>query len=73
MALLLEAEKLGLMNGEYVFFLLQHFEVSGSVVSKTAEAISCSVVCASCIPILKVAKSFNYHGFMKLTLTIQLS
>ncbi|XP_029934217.1 guanylate cyclase 2G [Myripristis murdjan] len=31
MALLLEAEKLGLMNGEYVFFLLQHFEVSGKV------------------------------------------
>uniref|UniRef100_A0A668AWT1 Guanylate cyclase n=1 Tax=Myripristis murdjan TaxID=586833 RepID=A0A668AWT1_9TELE len=33
MALLLEAEKLGLMNGEYVFFLLQHFEVSGKVVT----------------------------------------
>ncbi|XP_071762857.2 guanylate cyclase 2G [Centroberyx gerrardi] len=31
MALLLEAEQQGLMNGEYVFFLLQHFEVSGSV------------------------------------------
>uniref|UniRef100_A0A668AS63 Guanylate cyclase n=1 Tax=Myripristis murdjan TaxID=586833 RepID=A0A668AS63_9TELE len=60
MALLLEAEKLGLMNGEYVFFLLQHFEVSGKVVSKTAEAISCSVVCASCIPILKVSPYAAY-------------
>lgn len=34
MALLLEAEQLGLMKGDYVFFLVQHFEVSGSVVSK---------------------------------------
>lgn len=33
-ALLLEAEQQGLMNGDYVFFLVQHFEVSGSVVSK---------------------------------------
>uniref|UniRef100_A0A3B4ZCQ6 Guanylate cyclase n=1 Tax=Stegastes partitus TaxID=144197 RepID=A0A3B4ZCQ6_9TELE len=31
MALLLEAERQGLMNGDYVFFLVQHFEVSGSV------------------------------------------
>ncbi|XP_056905276.1 guanylate cyclase 2G isoform X1 [Takifugu flavidus] len=31
MALLLEAEKQGLMNGDYIFFLVQHFEVSGSV------------------------------------------
>uniref|UniRef100_A0A8C2ZDI5 Guanylate cyclase n=1 Tax=Cyclopterus lumpus TaxID=8103 RepID=A0A8C2ZDI5_CYCLU len=35
MALLLEAERQGLMNGDYVFFLVQHFEVSGSVVSTT--------------------------------------
>lgn len=28
MALLLEAERQGLMNGDYVFFLMQHFEVS---------------------------------------------
>lgn len=35
MTLLLEAERQGLMNGDYVFFLVQHFEVSGSVVSKT--------------------------------------
>ncbi|KAM6896954.1 guanylate cyclase 2G [Xenentodon cancila] len=28
MALLLEAERQGLMNGDYVFFLVQHFEVS---------------------------------------------
>lgn len=34
MGLLLEAEKQDLMNGDYVFFLVQHFEVSGSVVSK---------------------------------------
>lgn len=34
MALLLEAEQQGLMKGDYVFFLVQHFEVSGSVVSK---------------------------------------
>lgn len=33
-ALLLEAEQQGLTEGDYVFFLLQHFEVSGSVVSK---------------------------------------
>lgn len=32
MALLLEAEQQGLMKGDYVFFLVQHFEVS--VVSK---------------------------------------
>ncbi|XP_070783496.1 guanylate cyclase 2G [Enoplosus armatus] len=31
MALLVEAERQGLMNGDYVFFLVQHFEVSGSV------------------------------------------
>ncbi|KAM6963497.1 guanylate cyclase 2G [Tautogolabrus adspersus] len=31
MALLLEAEQQGLMNGDYVFFLVQHFEVSGPV------------------------------------------
>ncbi|TNN84804.1 Guanylate cyclase 2G [Liparis tanakae] len=31
MALLLEAERQGLTNGDYVFFLVQHFEVSGSV------------------------------------------
>eukprot|EP00064_Thunnus_orientalis_P010867 superscaffoldBa00001514_g10896 len=30
-SLLLEAERQGLMNGDYVFFLVQHFEVSGSV------------------------------------------
>ena len=35
MALLLEAERQGLMNGDYVFFVVQHFEVSGGVVSKT--------------------------------------
>lgn len=35
MALLLEAERQGLMRGDYVFFLVQYFEVSGSVVSKT--------------------------------------
>uniref|UniRef100_A0A3P8VUU6 Guanylate cyclase n=1 Tax=Cynoglossus semilaevis TaxID=244447 RepID=A0A3P8VUU6_CYNSE len=31
MFLLLEAERQGLMNGDYVFFLVQHFEVSGGV------------------------------------------
>uniref|UniRef100_A0A3Q3DZN8 Guanylate cyclase n=1 Tax=Labrus bergylta TaxID=56723 RepID=A0A3Q3DZN8_9LABR len=31
MALLLEAEQQGMMNGDYVFFLVQHFEVSGPV------------------------------------------
>ncbi|XP_076007873.1 guanylate cyclase 2G [Genypterus blacodes] len=31
MGLMLEAERQGLMNGEYVFFLVQHFEVSGTV------------------------------------------
>uniref|UniRef100_A0A3B4UBZ9 Guanylate cyclase n=1 Tax=Seriola dumerili TaxID=41447 RepID=A0A3B4UBZ9_SERDU len=31
MALLLEAARQGLMNGDYVFFLVQHFEVSGTV------------------------------------------
>lgn len=36
-ALLLEAERQGLSNGDYVFFLVQHFEVSGSRVSKPAE------------------------------------
>ncbi|KAG7227726.1 hypothetical protein INR49_029491 [Caranx melampygus] len=30
-ALLLEAARQGLMNGDYVFFLVQHFEVSGTV------------------------------------------
>ena len=35
-ALLLEAERQGLMNGEYAFFLIQHIAAgSGSVVSKT--------------------------------------
>lgn len=36
-ALLLEAERQGLSNGDYVFFLVQHFEVSGSRVSKAAD------------------------------------
>lgn len=40
MALLLEAEQQGLMNGDYIFFLVQHFEVSGSVVSKTFNSLS---------------------------------
>jgi hypothetical protein len=31
------------MNGEYVFFLLQHFEVSGSVVSETIEGCRLSI------------------------------
>lgn len=35
MSLLVEAERQGLMDGDYVFFLMQHFEVSGNVVSKT--------------------------------------
>lgn len=35
MALLVEAERQGLMNGDYVFLLVQQFEVSGSVVSKS--------------------------------------
>ncbi|CAB1415131.1 unnamed protein product [Pleuronectes platessa] len=30
-ALMLEAERQGLMKGDYVFFLVQHFEVSGGV------------------------------------------
>lgn len=33
MAILLEAEKQGLMNGEYVFFLVQQFEIFNNVVS----------------------------------------
>lgn len=32
-SLMLEAQKQGLMNGEYVFLLVQQFEVSGKVVS----------------------------------------
>lgn len=31
--LVMEAERQGLMNGEYVFLLVQEFEVSGNVVS----------------------------------------
>lgn len=37
-ALLLEAEQQGLMNGDYVFFLVQHFEVSWGVVSKSLKS-----------------------------------
>ncbi len=33
-SLMTEAQKQGLMNGEYVFLLVQQFEVSGKVVSK---------------------------------------
>lgn len=40
LALLLEAEQQGLMKGDYVFFLVQHFEVSGSVVSKHSNFIT---------------------------------
>lgn len=32
-AMMIEAQKLGLMSGEYVFLLVQQFEVSGKVVS----------------------------------------
>lgn len=35
--MLLEAEQQGLMKGDYIFFLVQHFEVSGSVVSKHSD------------------------------------
>ena len=34
MELLLEAERQGLIDGQFVFFIVQHFEVSGNVVSK---------------------------------------
>lgn len=37
--LVMEAEKQGLMNGEYVFLLVQQFEVSGNVVSNLQETI----------------------------------
>ena len=40
LSILLEAGLQGLMNGEYVFFLLQHFEVSGSVVSQRALSVA---------------------------------
>lgn len=33
MSLMIEAQKQGLMNGEYIFLLVQQFEVSGKVVS----------------------------------------
>uniref|UniRef100_A0A3B3UU11 guanylate cyclase n=1 Tax=Poecilia latipinna TaxID=48699 RepID=A0A3B3UU11_9TELE len=40
MALLLEAERQGLMNGDYVFFLMQHFEVSeGKQINKVLRRI----------------------------------
>lgn len=35
--LVMEAERQGLMNGEYVFLLVQQFEVSGNVVSNLQE------------------------------------
>lgn len=38
--LVMEAERQGLMNGEYVFLLVQQFEVSGNVVSKLRETES---------------------------------
>ncbi|KAM9837894.1 guanylate cyclase 2G [Aulostomus maculatus] len=40
LALLLEAERQGLMTGDYVFFLVQHFEVSGSVDNLWKSALS---------------------------------
>uniref|UniRef100_A0A3Q3QIA6 Guanylate cyclase n=1 Tax=Monopterus albus TaxID=43700 RepID=A0A3Q3QIA6_MONAL len=46
MALLLEAEKQGMMNGDYIFFLLQHFEVSGTVVR--TEYHTCDNVSLKC-------------------------
>lgn len=41
--LVMEAERQGLMNGEYVFLLVQQFEVSGNVVSNLQEKESNSV------------------------------
>lgn len=38
--LVMEAENQGLMNGEYVFLLVQQFEVSGNVVSNLQETES---------------------------------
>lgn len=38
--LVMEAERQGLMNGEYVFLLVQQFEVSGNVVSNLQEVES---------------------------------
>lgn len=38
-SLLLEAERQGLMNGDYVFFLVQHFEVSEAKRSKINQQI----------------------------------
>lgn len=37
--LVMEAERQGLMNGEYVFLLVQQFEVSGNVVSNLQERV----------------------------------
>lgn len=38
--LVMEADRQGLMNGEYVFLLVQQFEVSGNVVSNNQETES---------------------------------
>lgn len=75
-ALLLEAARQGLMNGDYVFFLLQHFEVSGTVVSKTLKTQlhrsrthlngwSCSVgLCINIWPHLIKTSSIPYFIYL---------
>lgn len=46
-SLMIEAEKQGLMNGEYVFLLVQQFEVSGKVVSNWL--LTECIICASSV------------------------
>uniref|UniRef100_A0AAQ5ZTA2 Guanylate cyclase n=1 Tax=Amphiprion ocellaris TaxID=80972 RepID=A0AAQ5ZTA2_AMPOC len=56
MNLLLEAERQGLMNGDYVFFLVQHFEVSGSVV--TIRAFDMTFIIGQ-----KAYEGYEYYDF----------
>uniref|UniRef100_A0A3Q3ABD4 Guanylate cyclase n=1 Tax=Kryptolebias marmoratus TaxID=37003 RepID=A0A3Q3ABD4_KRYMA len=59
MSLMLEAERQGLMNGDYVFFLVQHFEVSEA--SRTAtRAFDMTFIIGQ-----KSYEGYEYYDFFK--------
>uniref|UniRef100_A0A8C6Q0J9 Guanylate cyclase n=1 Tax=Nothobranchius furzeri TaxID=105023 RepID=A0A8C6Q0J9_NOTFU len=67
MALLLEAERQGLMNGDYVFFLVQHFEVSEckTMSSRIKQAATRAFDMVFIIGQKSYEGSYEYYDFFK--------
>uniref|UniRef100_A0A8C6PY48 Guanylate cyclase n=1 Tax=Nothobranchius furzeri TaxID=105023 RepID=A0A8C6PY48_NOTFU len=64
MALLLEAERQGLMNGDYVFFLVQHFEVK-TMSSRIKQAATRAFDMVFIIGQKSYEGSYEYYDFFK--------